>query len=100
MNPATASTTPDTPPAPGYYRHTDGGFYQVTGMARDSRDTSPVVIYNHVWPFEAGTWTRPLHEWHSRFKPISEAEVVQAKAGDREALQREVSARRLARKGP
>ena len=99
MHPTSTPGTPDTPPAPGYYRHTDGGYYQVTGMARDSRDTSPVVIYQHVWPFEVGTWTRPLHEWHSRFTPIGEAEVAQAKAGDRQALQQEVSARRLARKG-
>lgn len=86
-------------PAPGLYRHTDGGYYRVTGMARDSRDTEPVVLYDHVWPFEARTWTRPLHEWASRFTPVPAAELAQVQQGDRAALQARIRAARAARKG-
>lgn len=86
-------------PAPGLYRHTDGGYYRVRGMARDSRDTEPVVLYEHVWPFEAGTWTRPLHEWASRFTPAAAAELAQVRQGDRAALQARIRAARAARKG-
>ncbi len=86
-------------PAPGHYRHTDGGFYEVKGMARDSRDGSAVVLYDHVWPFEAGLWTRPLEEWASRFTPVTAETVAAARRGDRAALQASISAARLARKG-
>ena len=97
---------PDTPPqavpgAPplGYYRHTDGGLYQVVGMARDSRDASDVVLYDHIWPFEAGRWTRPLPEWASRFTPVSAQEVADQQRADRPARQAAISAARAARKG-
>lgn len=86
-------------PEPGLYRHTDGGYYEVVGMGRDSRDAQPVVLYDHVWPFEAGRWTRPLPEWASRFMPVQAEELARAKAGDRAALQATISAARTARKG-
>lgn len=89
---------PDAPP-PGYYRHTDGGLYQVVGMGRDSRDASDVVLYDHVWPFEGGRWTRPLHEWASRFTPVTAEEVAADQRGDRAARQATISAARAARKG-
>ncbi len=86
-------------PEPGLYRHTDGGYYEVVGMGRDSRDAEPVVLYDHVWPFEAGRWTRPLPEWASRFTPVQAEELARVKAGDRAALQATISAARQARKG-
>ncbi len=86
-------------PRPGYYRHTDGGLYQVVGMARDSRDASDVVLYDHVWPFEAGRWTRPLPEWASRFTPVTAHEVADTQRGDRAADQVRIGAARKARKG-
>ncbi|MEY2953296.1 MAG: hypothetical protein RLZZ401_1383 [Pseudomonadota bacterium] len=85
-------------PAPGYYSHTDGGIYEVINMARDSRDGSPVVIYNHVWPFEAGTWVRPLTEWASRFTPVTADKVALAKHEDRALLQATITAERAKRK--
>lgn len=86
-------------PQPGYYRHTDGGLYQVVGMGRDSRDGSDVVLYDHVWPFEGGRWTRPLPEWASRFTPVTAEEVAADQRGDRAARQATISAARAARKG-
>ncbi|WP_255358090.1 DUF1653 domain-containing protein [Pseudorhodoferax sp. Leaf267] len=86
-------------PAPGYYRHTDGGLYQVVGMARDSRDASDVVLYDHVWPFEGGRWTRPLPEWASRFTPVTAEDVAATQRGNRVADQERISAARKARKG-
>lgn len=93
--------TPTVPgaPAPGYYRHTDGGLYQVVGMARDSRDASDVVLYDHVWPFEGGRWTRPLPEWASRFTPVTAEDVAATQRGNRVADQERISAARKARKG-
>jgi hypothetical protein len=101
-NNAPAAHAPSTvagAPALGYYRHTDGGTYQVVGMGRDSRDGSDVVLYDHVWPFELGRWTRPLPEWASRFTRITAEEVARVQQGDRAADQARISASRRARKG-
>jgi hypothetical protein len=86
-------------PPLGTYRHTDGGLYRVVGMARDSRDGCDVVLYDHVWPFEAGRWTRPLPEWATRFTPVTAEEVAATQRGDRVADQARISAARKARKG-
>lgn len=86
-------------PALGYYRHTDGGLYQIVGMVRDSRDGSDAVLYEHVWPFEAGRWTRPLPEWASRFTRVRAEDVAETQRGDRAADQARISAARRARKG-
>jgi hypothetical protein len=92
-----APAVPGAPP-PGNYRHTDGGLYRVVGMARDSRDGSDVVLYDHIWPFETGRWTRPLPEWASRFTPVTAEEVAATQRGDRTADQARISAARNARK--
>ena len=99
--PQAESPLPPVPgaPPPGFYRHTDGGLYQVVGMARDSRDASDVVLYDHIWPFEAGRWTRPLPEWASRFTPVTADEVAADQRGDRAARQATIRAARAARKG-
>ena len=94
-----APSAPAGTPPPGYYRHTDGGIYRVIGMARDSQDASDLVLYEHVWPFEAGRWTRPLPQWASRFTPVTAEEVAVTQRGDRAAEQRRISAARQSRKG-
>lgn len=58
-----------------FYKHTDGGYYFVSELGRDSKDGTAVVIYKHVWPFEEETWTRPLDQWASRFSLISREQL-------------------------
>lgn len=79
---------PSTTPLAGQlFRHVDGGLYRFTGTARDSRDTAPLYLYEHLWPFEAQSWARPAHEWASRFEPISHEDVATALQGDRRTAQ-------------
>lgn len=85
-------------PALGLYRHTDGGYYEVIGRARDSKDGSTVILYEHRWPFEAGTWTRPVEEWASRFTRVRADELTQAQARPRAEAQAIVTASKQARK--
>lgn len=85
-------------PEPGLYRHRDGGYYEVIGRARDSKDGSTVVLYEHKWPFEAGTWTRPISEWASRFKPVSADELTQAQMTPRLEAQAHITLAKQTRK--
>ncbi len=71
-------------PAPGeFYLHQDGGLYQVLTVAKNAEDLSGSVVYKHLWPFEVGVWHRPLQEWFSRFKLISEREAAKMQSQDR-----------------
>ena len=85
-------------PALGLYRHTDGGYYEVIGRARDSKDGSTVILYEHRWPFEAGTWTRPIEEWASRFTRVRADELTNAQLRPRAEAQAIVTASKQARK--
>lgn len=87
------------PPLAGFFRHTDGGMYEVLMTANSSTDVSPVVVYKHWWPFLPSVWTRPLSEWHDRFTPITLEEYGDAVFAMNVEQGRElVSARRKARK--
>ncbi|MFC4159274.1 DUF1653 domain-containing protein [Chitinimonas lacunae] len=81
-----------------YFRHTDGGLYRFIADARHSEDQSAVVVYEHLWPFTPGVWVRPAQEFHDRFTPISEAEVLAAQQGDRLAAQEAVNQAKAARR--
>lgn len=66
---------PENTPA-GYYLHQDGGLYLVVNLAKHSDDASPVVVYQHVWPFEHAVWVRPLSEWTApRFVAVTLAQA-------------------------
>ena len=84
-----------------FYRHSDGGIYRVTYLARHTENLVPLVIYEHVWPFAPSIWARPLPEWAARFTPVSHNEVAQAMKGDRgqaqEAVVQAKASRRAAR---
>lgn len=81
-------------------RHTDGGYYRVVTMARHTDDQTPLVVYQHLWPFEpvGEPWARPAHEWPSRFVPVSEDELQAAMCGDRQAAHAAVTAAKAARR--
>lgn len=92
--------TPVTPPLPkkGFYLHTDGGVYEVIDFVRHSRDASTLILYRHTWPFESSQWVRPVDEWASRFKPLSDVEAILIGSRSRIDGQQEVSRARAARK--
>ncbi|WP_211251780.1 DUF1653 domain-containing protein [Andreprevotia chitinilytica] len=81
-----------------YFRHVDGGYYRFIADARHSEDLSAMVVYEHLWPFDAGFWVRPAGEWVRRFSPVPEAEAVAAQQGDRLAAQAAVNAAKAARR--
>ncbi|WP_063805090.1 DUF1653 domain-containing protein [Burkholderia ubonensis] len=73
-------------------RHQDGGIYRYHSTARHTDDKAELVVYEHVWPFEAGQlWARPAHEWPSRFTPIMSADLREAQKQDRRAAQSAVT---------
>lgn len=70
------------------YRHQDGGVYRFHFISKHTDDLAELVNYEHIWPFEAGVmWSRPAHEWASRFTPMSAADLVKAQKADRAAAQ-------------
>lgn len=81
------------------YRHTDGGLYRFHLVARHTDNQAPLVVYEHIWPFEAGqVWARPAHEWASRFKVLTPVQVEQEMAQDRQVAQQRITAAKQARK--
>lgn len=92
---------PELPVAPNkgsFYRHTDGGLYEVEGILKSSADQSLYVAYRHVWPFANDQWVRPLTEWHSRFTEISSYSAANIVLEDREVWKAKVSQARTSRK--
>ena len=81
-----------------FYLHQDGGLYLVLHIAKNADDLSESVVYEHVWPFEVQVWHRPLKEWESRFKPISEGEAGEIEAQDRAEGARRVQAAKALRR--
>lgn len=85
-----------------FFRHLDGGYYRLFAEARCAETTGPLVVYEHLWPFEPGLWVRERDEFFSRFTPVDEAEVRSAQAGERAAAQAavtEAKAQRRAARG-
>ncbi|MNR71298.1 hypothetical protein D3C71_19130 [compost metagenome] len=85
-------------PARGICRHTDGGIYEVLCVGKNALDGSSLVIYEHLWPFETHTWTRPHGEWAERFTPITAHQYNLAVSQDRTEAQLMVNAAKQLRK--
>lgn len=81
------------------FRHVDGGIYRFVLEAKDTRDLTPLMVYQHEWPFEASAWARPKDEWvPTRFSPIEETDLVQARQEDRATAQARIGAAKAARR--
>lgn len=61
--------------APDYHLHVDGGLYVLRAIAQSAEDQSSVAVYEHLFPFALGAWTRPLGEFEKRFERIDEAQA-------------------------
>ncbi len=87
-----------------FYRHMDGGCYQVISRAPDTETGIEFVSYIHRYPFEP-TWSQrtaenfdSMSDGKRRFTPITVAEAQEMMAVDRETAQRNVAAARVARR--
>ncbi|WP_063802284.1 DUF1653 domain-containing protein [Burkholderia ubonensis] len=80
-------------------RHQDGGIYRYHSTARHTDDQTELVVYEHVWPFDAGQlWARPAHEWPSRFQPITNDDLREAQQQNRLDAQTSVTNAKAARR--
>lgn len=80
-------------------RHQDGGIYRFLFTSKHTEDLSELVEYEHVWPFAPGEkWSRPAHEWPSRFTPIAVADLVEAQKTDRATAQAAIAQAKAARR--
>lgn len=58
-----------------YYQHQYGGIYKFDDSGRSTIDSSVVVIYQHIYPFDVSVWVRPHSEFtDGRFRELSIAE--------------------------
>ena len=89
---------PELPTKGEMFIHTDGGYYRFYALAKSTQDQSPQVIYEHVWPFEPGVWSRPLDEWNSRFTKVEDSKDSKFWEANRKGYQELVSQRRAKRK--
>lgn len=81
-----------------YYRHVDGGLYRLLHRARHADDTSEVIVYEHLWPFEPGVWVRNAEEFRMRFFPIGAEECRQIMTRERAEYQAQVLAAKAQRR--
>lgn len=80
-------------------RHIDGGLYRFMTVARHTDDTTPLYIYEHLWPFERQEpWARPADQWAGRFAPITAEELHAAMTGNRAEAQATIAAAKAARR--
>jgi len=81
-----------------YFRHIDGGLYQLLHHARHADDGKPVMVYLHLWPYEPSVWVRRVDEFAQRFEEISELEYTRLSAVDRHSGQQAVAAAKQKRR--
>jgi hypothetical protein len=83
-----------------HFQHQDGGLYLFRSVGRSTENIEVLsVVYQHIWPFEQGTWLRPIEQWTpERFKPISSEYAELMLKGNREEAQGIITAKRIARK--
>ena len=86
-----------------FYRHLDGGCYQVLSRGKETETGVEMVAYVHRYPFDP-TWSfRTAENFDSmtdgrrRFTPITLAEAESMLAVDRATAKRNVTAARAAR---
>ena len=106
---AVSRTTPDQFPLPAsalgnFYRHVDGGCYQVLSRGKETETGVEMVAYVHRFPFEP-TWSfRTAQNFDEttdgarRFTPITTAEAETMMSADRAEAQAAVTAARAARR--
>ncbi len=105
----TARTEKDTFSLPAaaqgnFYRHVDGGCYQVISRGKETETGTEMVAYVHRYPFDP-LWSfrtaenfDGMTDGRRRFTPISAVEAEAMMAVDRETAQRTVTAARAARR--
>jgi hypothetical protein len=81
-----------------FFRHVDGGLYRFVAYARSADDTSELVVYEHLWPFDQGMWVRKRAEFEARFAPTDELTVKRAMKQDRAEAQERVNAAKTLRR--
>lgn len=56
--------------------HKKGGIYKFKKFVTSTVDGSIMVLYDHLWPHEMGTWVRPYEEFiDGRFVEVSPFET-------------------------
>ena len=81
-----------------YFRHLDGGYYRLVSFGRSADTDGDVAIYQHLWPFDAGWWSRERSDFLARFSPVTAVELGAAMQGDRLTAQMAVAAAKAARR--
>jgi hypothetical protein len=81
-----------------YYRHLDGGYYRLVSFGRSADTDGDIAIYQHLWPFEAGWWSRERGDFLARFSPVPPEEIATAMQGDRLSAQAAVTATKAIRR--
>ena len=58
------------PPNSDLFLHVDGGLYRLWGQVKSADTGEPLVLYEHLYPFEPGFWTRSLDQFQLRFARV------------------------------
>jgi hypothetical protein len=87
-----------------FYRHVDGGCYQVVMRGKDTETSVEMVAYIHRYPFDP-TWSfrtaenfDGMTDGRRRFTPITVVEAEVMMKMDRSVAQQNVSTARAARR--
>ena len=74
----------------GFYQHIDGGLYLLREIITDADTGEDRALYDHVWPFARGTYTRLMKDWNLRFRKIDYLVYADATLLSRDDCQRNV----------
>lgn len=87
-----------------FYRHVDGGCYQVISRGKETETGVEMVAYIHRYPLDP-TWSfrtaenfDEMTDGHRRFTPITIAEAEALMSVDRATAQRNLATARAARR--
>jgi hypothetical protein len=102
--PISADTVTPSFPHGNYYRHLDGGVYQLIARGTNTETGEKEVTYLHLFPYEPECWVRLAElfdgqeDGRRRFAPISREEARAAFRGDPEEARAQVAAAKADRR--
>lgn len=74
-----------------YYRHKYGGVYQYLDIVSNKSDMDkPMILYQHIYPFEKKTYVRDKLEFEKYNKKISTEELDELLSRSKEEFQKEI----------
>lgn len=74
-----------------YYKHKYGGIYKFITEAINAEDKQLMMVYEHIYPFDAAVYVKTQNEFNKSFEPITEQQYHLEILQDKHLFQKIIS---------